>query len=57
MNYLKSSKNRGPKFGCIRPLTSVIFISMNLLYFSVKFEDPKYGDDFVYPAHLLPNAV
>ena len=24
MNYLKSSKSRGPKFGCIRPLTMIL---------------------------------
>ncbi|XP_065051602.1 5'-3' exoribonuclease 2-like [Rhopilema esculentum] len=29
----------------------------NQMAISVKFEDPKYDEDFVYPATLLPNAV
>jgi len=27
-----------------------------IMVMSVKYEDPFYGSDFVYPAHLLPNA-
>ena len=44
MNYLKSSKNRGPKFGCIRPLNKLQAIKSDIVRIDEKWETWEMHD-------------